>query len=149
MKTANIFYVGLLFVVLFFIPGLAQANNAPTTNGTIPAQTVNMGGSATTVDVSGYFSDADGDTLTYTATSSDTAKATVSVSSATVSITAVAGGTATITVTATDPGGLTATQTFSLTVNPQNNAPTTSGTIPNGTLVVEATTGLNTRMMWM
>ena len=68
--------------------------------------------------MSSYFSDPDGDALTYTASSSDTAKATVSVSSATVTLTAVATGTATITVTATDPGGLTATQTFSLTVNP-------------------------------
>ena len=121
------------------------ANTAPTTNGTIPAQTVNVGGSATTIDVSSYFSDADGDTLTYTASSSDTAKATVSVSSATVSITAVASGTATITVTATDPGSLTATQTFSLTVNPQNNAPTTNGTIPDETLVTDGETAQNTR----
>ena len=44
------------------------------------------------VDVSGNFSDADGDSLTYTASTSDKAKATVSVSSSTVSITPVASG---------------------------------------------------------
>ena len=86
----------LSLAVVLFASGIAEANNAPTANGTIPAQTVNIGGTATTVDVSSYFSDPDGDTLTYTATSSDEAKATVSVSSATVTITAVAAGTATI-----------------------------------------------------
>ena len=95
---------------------------------------MNIGGTATTVDVSSYFSDADGDTLTYTATSSDTAKATVSVSSATVSLTAVAVGTATITVTATDPGGLSVNQTFTATVVQPNRAPTAEGTIPNQVL---------------
>ncbi len=110
-------------------------NSAPTTVGTIPAQTVNVGGTAT-VDVSSYFSDADGDTLTYTAVSSATATATVSVSNATVTITGVAGGTATITVTATDPGGLSATQTISLTVN---SAPATVGTIPAQTVNLGST----------
>ena len=124
---------------------VTAGNSAPAAVGTIPAQTVDVGGSATTIDVSSYFSDPDSDTLTYTASSSDTAKATVSVSSATVSITAVAAGSATITVTATDPGSLTATQTFSLTVNPQNNAPTTNGTIPDETLVTDGETAQNTR----
>ena len=124
----------LSLAVVLFASGIAEANNAPTANGTIPAQTVNIGGTATTVDVSSYFSDPDGDTLTYTATSSDEAKATVSVSSATVTITAVAAGTATITVTATDPGGLSVNQTFTATVVQPNRAPTTVGTIPNQVL---------------
>ena len=128
LTNLSIFLIGLL-VLSISVSGVAEANNAPTTNGTIPAQTVNIGGTATTVDVSSYFSDADGDTLTYTATSSDTAKATVSVSSATVTITAVAAGTATITVTATDPGGLSVQQTISVTVVQPNRAPTAS-TIP-------------------
>ena len=100
----------------------------PTPVGTIPDQTVKVGGTPATVDVSANFSDSDGDTLTYTASSSDTAKATVSVSSATVTITAVAAGTATVTVTATDPGGLTATQSISVTVT-QNRAPTVTRSI--------------------
>ena len=129
----------LLLAISVFVPDVAEANNAPTTSGTIPAQTVNIGGTAATVDVSSYFSDADGDTLTYTATSSDTAKTTVSVSSATVTITAVAAGTATITVTATDPGGLSVNQTFTVTVVQPNRAPTTVGTIPAQTLKVNGT----------
>ena len=132
MKTINVFYSGLLFIALFFISGLAEANTAPVTNGTIPDQTA-TDLIATTVDVSNYFSDPESDALTYTATSSNTAVATVSVSSATVSITAVAAGTATITVTATDPGGLSADQTLSVSVN---RYPVTVGTIPDQTLTV-------------
>ena len=109
---------------------VAPENRAPTTVGTIPDQTVKLDATAPTVDVSSYFSDPDGDTLTYTATSSDTTKATVSVSSETVTITPVATGTVTITVTATDPDGLNAAQEFSVTVNPANNAPT-GNTIPH------------------
>ena len=103
----------------------AASNRSPAAVGTIPAQTVTVGGDATTIDVSSYFSDPDSDTLTYTADSSDTA-ATVSVSNATVSITAVAAGTSTITVTATDPGSLRATQSFTLTVTQPNRAPVKS-----------------------
>ena len=92
-----------------------QLNRAPLAVGTIPALTLAPGGT-TTIDASGYFSDPDGDALTYTATSSNSAVATASVSGSTVTITAVATGSATITVTARDPGGLTATQQARITV---------------------------------
>ena len=123
----------LLLVITVCITGSAEANNAPTPVGTIDAQTLNVGGTAATVDVSGNFSDPDGDTLTYTAASDDTAIATVSVSSATATLTPAAAGTATITVTATDPDGLTAEQTISVTVIQPNRAPILVGTIPNQT----------------
>ena len=115
-------------------------NSAPTAVGTIPDQTVNVGGDSLTVDVSSYFSDSDGDTLTYTVSSSDTTKVSVSVSSSTVTITGVAVGTATITVTATDPGGLTGTQTFSVTAVQPNRAPVGEGTIPDQTVGATAVT---------
>ena len=122
-----------------FTVTVVQPNRAPVAVGTIPDQTVNVGGTSSiaTVDVSGYFSDPDGDTLTYTATSSDTTLATVSVSGATVTITGVAAGTATITVTATDPGGLSAIQTFTVTVVQPNRAPVAVGTMPNITAYVD------------
>ena len=135
IATPNNFLV-LLLVVSAFISNFAEANNAPTTVGTISDQALDVGGTAATVDVSGYFSDPDGDTLTYTVSSSDTNVATASVSNATVTVTAVAAGSATITVTATDPGGSTVSQTFSATVTQPNRAPTTVGSIANLTLTV-------------
>ena len=139
LKTSNFFLI-LLLVFSIFTSGVAEANNAPTTVGTISDQSVTVGGSAATVDVSSNFSDADNDTLTYTATSSDTAKATVSVSSATVTITAVAAGTATITITATDPDGETAEQTLSVTVTQPNRAPVVASPIPNQRLQANGAT---------
>ena len=133
-KTTTIFCI-LLFIGICFTSGLADANNAPITNGTIPDQVLNLGGGATTVDVSSYFSDPDHQTLTYTASSSNTAVATVSVSNATVSITAVQALTATITVTATDPGGLSADQSIYVSVNV---SPFPSGTMVDRTVTIGA-----------
>ena len=117
-------------------------NRAPVTVGTIPPVTLTAGTSATNVNVSPYFSDPDGDTLTYTAVSSDTSKATVSVSSATVTITPKAEGITTVTVTARDTNGLTATQTIAVLVTAApNRAPVTVGTIPPITLTAGASAG--------
>ena len=110
-----------------------QSNRAPRPVGTIPAQTLNPGGTRS-IDASAYFTDPDGDVLTYTATSSGTSVARVSVSGSTVTITAVATGTATITITAKDPDDLTATQRASVTVELANRAPRPLGTIPAQTL---------------
>ena len=104
--------------------------------GTIPAQTVPIGETAT-VDLSGYFTDPDGDALTYAAETSDAAVASVSVSGAAVSVTAIAQGTATITVTASDPEGLSARQGFAATV--PNRAPEAVSTIPDFELAVGET----------
>ena len=96
--------------------------------GRIPALTVEVGNTES-VDPAGYFSDPDGDSLIYTATSSDPGVATVAVSGATVQVTAVAAGNATVTVTASDPGGLSADQTFAVTV--PNRPPVAVGRIPD------------------
>ena len=97
-------------------------NQPPATAGTIPAQTITAGETAN-LNVTSYFSDPNGDALTYTAASSNTAVATVSVSGGTAAIQAVAEGMATVTVTARDPGGLTASQSMSVVVEPDNQAP--------------------------
>ena len=110
-----------------------QRNRAPRPAGTIPDQVTNEDGT-TSVDVSPYFTDADGDGLTYSANSSSTSTATVSVSGSTVSIAGESQGTATITVTARDPGGLTATQGFDVSVQEPNRPPQPVGTIPDQTV---------------
>ena len=116
------------------------SNNAPVRTATIPTQTVSLSGSAVTVDLGSYFSDPDGNPLTYGATSSNTSKATVSVSGATLTITGVAAGSATITVNATDTGNAGAQQTFSVSVV-SNRSPISVGPIPNQTVRVGGTAG--------
>jgi len=92
-------------------------NRAPEVADSIPA--ADMGaGDQTTVVVSGYFSDPDGDSLSYEAESSDTAAVTVSVSGEQVRVAGVAEGSATVTVTASDPGGLSVPQAFDVKVGP-------------------------------
>jgi len=110
-----------------------QPNRAPRPEGAIPVQTVEVDRRAT-VNASRYFSDPDGDVLTYAASSSNGGVAGVSVSGSTVTITAVSPGSATITVTARDPDGLTATQQARVTVPQPNRAPRPVGTIPSQTI---------------
>ena len=115
-------------------------NRPPQPTGTIPPATVAVGQSST-VDFSSYFTEPDGEPLTYSATSSNSAVATVSVSGSTGTVTAVAMGTIGLTVTATDPGGLAATQNFQVTV--PNRAPVRVGTIPDQTVNVFDTVTLD------
>ena len=136
--TASIFLMLLLGVSFLFVSGVAEANTAPTTVGTIPKQTLKLGGAAVTIDVSSYFSDGDGDTLTYTATSGDTTKVTASVSGADVTLTPVAGGTVTVIVQATDPEGAFAKQDITVNVDTPAAAPVAVGTIPNFDLLLGA-----------
>ena len=118
-------------------PPPPPANRAPTATGSIAAQTIPAGDSVT-VDVAGNFTDPDGNTLSFAAASSDDAVATASVSGSNVTIAGVSAGTATVTVTASDPGGLSATQSISVTVEAGNQAPVAEGTIDDLGLVVGA-----------
>ena len=92
-------------------------NLAPDGVGSINDQTLTVGGEPARVDAARYFSDPDGDDLTYQASSSDDGVATVTVSGSDVTVAPGVEGTATITVTARDPGGLMAEQTFEVTVS--------------------------------
>lgn len=109
-------------------------NQPPEPVGTIPADSVGAG-KTVEVDLSAYFTDPDGDALTYGARSSDTEVAAVSVAGAIVTVTAIAQGVATITATARDPHGLAATQQALVTVTRANRAPRPVGTIPARRLV--------------
>ena len=115
-------------------PPAPPTNRAPTASTTIADQSVEEGAQVT-VDISGAFSDPDGDALRYGAASDASSVATASVSGSDLKVIGEAPGSATITVTATDPGGLSANQTFEVTVNSANRAPTVSGAIPDQVLV--------------
>ena len=91
-------------------------NDAPEAVGVIPDQALEEGGAPVTVDVLRYFTDVDGDVLTYTAASSDETAATVTVSGSTLTLLPVVTGTAVVTVTAADVEGLTAEQRFGVAV---------------------------------
>ena len=107
---------GGLFVQDTFALTVASGNQAPVLNPSIGAHSGTVG-TAVNIDVSGNFSDPDGDALTFSGTG---APSSLSISAAgVVSGTPVAAdvGTHSITITATDPGGLSASDTFVLTIS--------------------------------
>ena len=108
------------------------ANRAPTAVGQIPPQTIAAEtlaqGESVWLDVAQYFTDPEGDPLTYEAASSDIEVATVSVSESVVNLTAVKPGPAVIRVSARDPRGGTATLSFAVTIE----GFTVSGAVSDG-----------------
>ena len=109
--------------------------------GSIPAQTVQAGDDAT-VDLEPYFTDPDGDALTYSASSSDPAVATATVQGTMLTIRAVSSGTAAVTVAARDPEGLTATQRTTATINPPQQRIRLSAPVVYLTQVIQSAGGL-------
>ena len=114
-------------------------NRTPGAVGTIAPQTIEVDAAAT-IDMTGYFTDPDGDDLAYLAASSDPSVTEVSISGGELTVTAVAKGEATVTVTATDTEELTATQEFVVTV--PNRAPLAVGSIEERTIEVDETSSL-------
>ena len=97
------------------------ANNAPEATE-IGEYYLDMGGGTKDIGLGRFFNDEDGDTLEYSATSSDVTVATTSVTGETLSLTPVGFGTTNVTATVrdrptNDPEGLTASQTFKVTVD--------------------------------
>ncbi|MDE2664413.1 MAG: hypothetical protein OXI39_15605 [Gemmatimonadota bacterium] len=93
--------------------------------GTIPAHNVDVGGSVSVSALNGYFSDPDGDALTFTAASSNDGVATVSVDGTSAMVSGVARGSAVVTITAADPDGLQANQGFNVEVGQDGGRPAT------------------------
>ena len=94
---------------------VAGANGPPIAMSALPDLTLARQ-SRLGVDLSRALADPDGDALAYRVTSSAPAVVAVALSGNGLNVSATSVGTATLRVTAVDPGGLTATQTFTVTV---------------------------------
>ena len=110
-------------------------NNAPEAVGEIPAQTLRVGEPALALNLAPYFTDADGDLLTFTAGTADGSILTVDIAGSVVTMTGVAAGETTMTVTATDTSGESAMQEVAVTALPANRPPEAVGSIGRQLLV--------------
>ena len=116
-----------------------DANQPPAAVGTLPDRNL-MRHDRLDVDLSGAFVDPDGDALRHAVSSSAPEVVTVLASGARLTLAAVGIGAATIRVTAADPGGLSVTQSFTVTVTPGANLPPAAvATLPDRTLQVGTT----------
>ena len=110
-------------------------NIAPEAVGEIPAQTLRLGDPAVALNLAPFFTDADGDPLTFTTGTADGSILTVDIAGSVVTMTAVAAGETTMTVTATDPRGESAMQKVAVTALPANRPPEAVGSIGRQVLV--------------
>lgn len=103
--------------------------------------TLGSSGGAIPIVAGRFFSDPDGDTLTYSLTDSDpaTASAELTVDTAghtSILLEGVDEGESTVTITATDPGGLSADWEIDITVEDSDFTPWYSIEVDNGVLIV-------------
>ncbi len=120
----------------------ATPNIPPTVANPIGARTM-LVNATITVELetpgSEVFTDADGDTLTYTWGGASAQIVEVSRSDSTLTLTGKTEGTASFTVTAHDGNGGTADDTVTVTVELPNNSPTVANPIADQTVAVNAT----------
>ena len=110
-------------------------NRPPRAVGEIPDQTLELGGDEKVLSVESYFSDPDGNPLTYSAFSNHGRVSAVMIpDTPKVVLTPIALRRAIVRITAEDPGGRTAYQLFRVTVKPKNRPPQTTTPIKNQTL---------------
>ena len=93
----------------------ADTNRPPVATRPLPDRNLLLS-DALEIDISQAFVDPDGDALSHAASSSAPGVVTARAAGTVVTLTAVSTGTAAIRVTASDPGGLTATLSFTATV---------------------------------
>ena len=103
-------------VVALWRKGPEEPNRPPVLVGSLPDRTLPAPPGMLAMDVARAFADPEGDALTYAVSSSAPDVVTVGLAGPRVTFTSVGAGTATIGVTATDPGGLSATGSFAVSV---------------------------------
>lgn len=124
----------------FTVVDTGSGNRAPTVNPAgIDKLTVGTGGGPLPFVAGRFFTDPDGDPLTFTVNNSDpaslSAKTTVDSEGHTVIVlSGVAEGMSTFTVTATDPGGLSADWTIDVIIEDSGYTPLTFIAVGNGVL---------------
>ena len=107
---------GNLLAEVAVIIRISNVNEAPVAETVIQDRTLVESDGVNQFDVSAYFSDPDGDAMTYTASSSDSDVARVGLTGAILALTPIEIGTATINVMAADPDGLSIEQGFTVQV---------------------------------
>ena len=95
---------------------LADRNKAPTVENAVSDRTFAPGDAAVVINLEDVFDDPDDDTLSYEAVSSDPDRLAVTRNNAQVTITPGSPGHAVVRLRAIDPDGLSATDSFSVTV---------------------------------
>ena len=95
---------------------VTDRNGAPTVENAVSDRTFAPGAAAVNIDLEDVFDDPDDDTLTYEAVSSDPDRLAVTRNNAQVTITPGSPGRAVVRLRAIDPDGLSATDSFSVTV---------------------------------
>ena len=104
---------------IYVTVNVTNVNEAPVAVPTIANRTIRAGVASLLIDVSHYFSDPDGDTLSYSAVSDPTGVVTTTMVGSTLTLGRVSVGSATITVTAADRlsgQAMTTSQRFTVTV---------------------------------
>lgn len=104
-----------------------EVNQAPLA-GDLAGRTLSLGSTDQKIDLSGVFTDADGDTLSLVAISADSSIMDAMLDGKQLTLTAVSLGTTNVTVTASDSRGGTASKTIAVEVRP-NRAPVVKQTI--------------------
>ncbi|SNS93446.1 Por secretion system C-terminal sorting domain-containing protein [Ekhidna lutea] len=113
-----------------FTISITNENESILVSNPIADQDLDEGFTSIEIDISGVFTDQDGDALTYEVISSDETIVTVSNSGSTLTITEIGSfGSSTVTVTADDGSGITTSDEFIVTVSNVNDAPIVANAI--------------------